>query len=254
MSDSEEFLALLSGPYTPPGYNVDIVYVIDATSSMESMLGKIKDAVLKIPQELRTVCKEYRRTIYRLRVKVTWFRDFYFDGKEAYGESEFFELPSDEQALRDYLSGIEAKGGGDEPESALEALTLAMRSDFVQEGNRKRHVIVLFTDAPAHRFEDYDKLIKTASGFGAKAEIYPQNMPANLFEFYEEWSGKRNDDGQSGVKTKLDQNGKRMALFTPDAYPWTDMEMDLDFVLRYKLDENTDLNLTGICVLIGAAT
>lgn len=39
-------------------------------------------------------------------------------------------------------NGIHEAGGGDDPESGLEALTMAMRSDFVQEG--AKNVILLF--------------------------------------------------------------------------------------------------------------
>ena len=131
---------------------MDIVFVIDATRSMEPLIEKVKNATLVFHDGLAEALRENKRIIRNLRARVIWFRDFYFDGKYAYGESPFFLLPEEKEAFHDFVASIEAKGGYDAPESALEALTLAMRSDFVQEGDKKRHVIVLFTDEEAHSF------------------------------------------------------------------------------------------------------
>ena len=87
------------------------------------MIEKVKDAALTFHEELYSTLKEYKRVINNLRIKVTWFRDFYFDGKYAYGESRFFDLPAEKQQFHDFVAGIEAKGGYDDPESSLEALT-----------------------------------------------------------------------------------------------------------------------------------
>lgn len=59
-------------------------------------------------------------------------------------------MPNEKMDLKEYLNEIYADGGGDDPESGLEALAMAMKSDFVQKGEKKRHIIILFTDAAAH--------------------------------------------------------------------------------------------------------
>ena len=208
--------------------NVDLVLVIDVTRSMEPIRTMVEKAALSFHEQLSEYLAEAKRKVDALRIKVIWFRDFYADGDQAYGESKFFELPEESDAFHDFVTALEDKGGGDEPESGLEALSLAMRSDFVQEGEKKRHIICFFTDAPAHPLEDYDKLKTEAEANGCKVTSYPENMPKDLTEFYAEWSGESTEDGTS----RLDQNDKRMILFAPCEYPYSDMEIDLENVIR----------------------
>ena len=209
--------------------NVDLVLVIDITRSMEPIRVMVDKAALKFHEQLSEYLAKARRKVDALRIKVIWFRDFYADGDQAYGESKFFELPEESDAFHEFVTTLEDKGGGDEPESGLEALTLAMRSDFVQEGEKKRHIICLFTDAPAHALEDYDKLKTEAEAKGCRVTSYPENMPKDLTELYAEWRGEKE---AGGGDSKLDQNDKRMILFAPCEYPYSDMEIDLEYVIR----------------------
>ena len=117
---------------------------------------------------------------------------------------------------------------------------MAMRSDFVQEGEKKRHIIVLFTDAAAHPFEDYDELTAEAAKKGCKPTMYPKNMPKNISEFYNAWEGNAmNQDalGCDGENTKLDADGRRIVLFAPNDYPWCDMEVNLFSLLLSQLPQ-----------------
>lgn len=237
--------------------NVDIVFVIDATASMGNMIETVKDTTLTFQEQLYAELKENKRIVNNLRVKVIWFRDFYCDGDFAYGESKFFELPEENTALHDFVGEIKAAGGGDDPESSLEALTLAMRSDFVSEGEKRRHIIVLFTDEEAHRFEDFDRLAAEAKEkYGCTPSLYPDNMPKDLAEFYNAWQG--NEDNQAalageGSLTKLDLTGRRLVLCAPDAYPWSDMEVDLENILRVNLQKGgsgEDLDMSQVFPMI----
>lgn len=237
--------------------NVDIVFVIDATDSMAPVIDMVKNATLTFQDELYEVLKENKRIIKNLRVKVIWFRDFYYDGKYAYDESKFFELPEEKEDFHDFVSEISVAGGGDDPESSLEALTLAMRSDFTQEGDRKRHIIVLFTDDEAHRFEDYDKLVEEAALKGCKPEMYPKNMPKDIAEFYNAWQGNSMSQGALGSDssgTKLDMKGRRLIIFAPDGYPWNDLEVDLENIIRCNLEKGEgggELDMSTVYPLIG---
>lgn len=209
---------------------VDFVFVIDATYGKTRLIKAIEEGTLFFYENLCNALAQRQKRLQKLRVKVTWFRDYYFDGQYAYGESKFFELPEENEDFRKYVASIRAVGGGDDPESALEALTLAMRSDFTQDGDRRKHIIVLFTDQSAHAFEDYDRLVKQASEYGYGPIIYPSDMPKSLMQLYDEWDGH-------GLNrpTKIDSRGKALILYAPDAYPWDDMEIDLDRLLRVSV-------------------
>ena len=110
---------------------------------------------------------------------------------------------------------------------------MAMKSDFVQKGEKKRHIIILFTDAAAHPFEDYDKLTAEAARKGYKPTIYPENMPKDIYELYNVWEG--NTEDFSKEVTTLDKTGRRLVLFAPNEYPWADMGIDLSSTIRYDL-------------------
>ena len=228
--------------------NVDIVFVIDVTGSMSGTIDTVKKATLTFHESLKEKLAEYHRSLSQLRVKVVWFRDYYADGTSAYGESEFMELPAQKEDFYSFVSGLTATGGGDTPETSLEALTLAMRSDFVQEGERKRHIVILFTDAPAHPFEERETLTKEANK-AKRTVIYPDNMPKDLDEFYNAWDGNSKNQGMLGANrrtTKLDLTGRRLILFAPDQYPWNDMPNKLKFVWRHDLPVDSAPDMSDV--------
>ena len=134
------FQKMLAESNTEIETNVDIVFVIDVTKSMERMIDIIQTAAISFLDEFFEKMNSMKRRVENLRVKVISFRDFYYDGNHAYNESKFFTMPNEKMGLKEYLNGIYADGGGDDPESGLEAFAMAMKSDFVQKGEKKRHI------------------------------------------------------------------------------------------------------------------
>ncbi|MDR1867169.1 MAG: hypothetical protein LBQ77_02745 [Treponema sp.] len=184
-------------------YPVDIVMCIDATGSMSDLIEKVKANALKFYEDLRNKMDEKGKIIDTLRVKVIVFRDYYADGDDAMKISSFFNLPADKEKFDHFVKVITAEGGGDEPESGLEALALAIESDWTKESAKRRHIIVVWTDASTHQLE------KKSS----KPKNYPLNMAKDFNELTDWWEG--NDF--------VNNSAKRLVLFTPDAYPWTDI-------------------------------
>lgn len=225
--------------------NVDIVFVIDATESMQPLIDKVKNLTLSFREELEKGLEKNGRKINNLRIKVIVFRDYYVDGKYAMEESGFFILPEEKQDFYNFVSKIRAGGGGDEPESGLEALALALRSDFVKDGDKKRHIIVLFTDASAHEYE------QQAGGIPSN---YPANMFRNLGDLYQTWGMDQDALGVSfDFPSRMSKDAKRLVLFAPRLYPWDEMELDLENVIRKDMDKGNggrDLDLEDVIALI----
>ena len=96
--------------------NVDIVFVIDATGSMEPVINTVKDFTLNLYDKLGDALAEKGRILDKTRARVIAFRDYYCDGKYAMEESEFFELPSENKKFRDFVANIKVEGGGDIPQ------------------------------------------------------------------------------------------------------------------------------------------
>lgn len=199
---------------------VDIVFCIDCTGSMSPIINTVKNLTLGFYDDLiKTMADSYQRKVETLRVKVIAFRDYYCDGDQAMKESEFFTLPKDKKAFHDFVASLEAKGGGDEPESALEAMALAMKSDWVKvsDPNREkaRNAVVIFTDASAHPLE------KAAGGVSS---YYPSDMLKNYNELYEAWCG------QGKAAYSMNRDAERLVIFAPeDSYPWSDMAEEIDY-------------------------
>src|SRR3712207_1969358 len=124
-------------------YNVDIVFCVDATSSMRDLIEMVKGNVLRFNEDLQKAMEEEGKVIDSLRVKVIGFRDYYFDGEKAMQESKFFSLPQEKEEFANFVNPIRAEGGGDIPENSLEALVLAMNSDWSTGGDKRRQVIVM---------------------------------------------------------------------------------------------------------------
>lgn len=222
-----DMLDLASGGATT---NVDIIFVIDATGSMTPIIKTVKNFALKFYDDVVEGLNSFNRKVNQFRVKVIVFRDYYCDGEYAMEESDFFYLPEENSEFKSFVSNIEAKGGGDEPESALEALALAMRSDWVKEGNSKRHAIVLFTDAPAHSFEKAKDV---------SIDIYPEYMFRSYEEMLEAWnSAEQGTCLDAEKKFRMDKNARRLILFAPDAEPWTDVQVDFEQCFMTQIEAN----------------
>ena len=131
-------------------YNVDMVFCIDATGSMGGLIDKVKNNALNFYQDVQKMMTNKQKKIAQLRVRVIAFRDYAADGDDAMMVTDFFNLPAEEKDFEETVKSIRAEGGGDIPEDGLEALAYAIRSDWNNAGTKRRHVIVVWTDAPTH--------------------------------------------------------------------------------------------------------
>lgn len=181
---------------------VDIVFCIDCTGSMGPVLDASKALALGFHDELKRDLEEQQKTVDQLRVKVIAFRDYYADAAGSMSESRFFTLPDDASDYAAFVNGLDASGGGDEPESGLEAFALAMNSDWNTSSGRKRHIICMLTDASAHPLEK--------AGKGAPSH-YPNDLPKTFDALTDMWFGE------------MDDKARRLVIFAPEAYPWSEI-------------------------------
>lgn len=242
MSTSDN--SIIIEPIIPIEYFCDFVFCLDITGGMAPLLRNFKKAIVNLHNMLEELYLEYSRKIVSLRVKIIAFRDIYFDGQYWLETSNFFSLPSQTNELLDALDSLDAKGGGDDPESSLEALALAMKTDWVKISDlntqRSRHVIVLFTDDAAHRFEEAE----TYTGVN-----YPSGMPKSYKELLMAWNG------QGDISLSMDKRAKRLIVFAPEeSYPWSDMSEDFEnavFLPMTKAEGGEDIAREAIINTIG---
>lgn len=164
-------------------YPIDIVFCIDVTGSMHDCIENVKKMAVNFKDDFLAAMQEAGKECSGgIRTKVIAFRD------EKIGEnmnvSPFFTMPEQEGDFKAFVGDLKEAGGGDDPESAYEALIEAFKSDWVKDGAKRRWVTVMFTDAPAH--------------------------PENLEKLVDEWNG-------------LEHNFKRLVIFAPDHPSWTEV-------------------------------
>jgi hypothetical protein len=189
-------------------YYVDIVMCIDATGSMSPIINEVKANALSFYQRFIDGMEEEGKDVAQVRIKVIAFRDYGRSDADPMEQSDFFVLPEQNDAFRSFIDSIEAKGGGDEPENALEAITYALKSNWTTEGVKRRHAILVFSDASA-----------LALGARADSPSYPSDMPADLAQLGAWWEGTDQTLGSTYQPT-----AGRLVAFVPNASPWTDMQ------------------------------
>lgn len=188
------------------GYKVDIAFVIDATGSMEPIMTEVKERALTLGDEIKEKMEQSGRHVGALRMRVIDFADFASESIEAIRTSEFFTMPGEQPQFESQIRGIQyADRGGDIPENALEALWVAMKSDWVDLPGLTpgRHIIVLITDAPPLNLGERNGCM------GYVADDYPEN----IMEMEEIW---KENSAQGGGHTKLNPKKKRLLLFAPE--------------------------------------
>jgi hypothetical protein len=199
-------------------YAVDIVLCIDSTGSMGPTLDNVKRSALSFPKRLAEEMARKGRGISSLRLKVIAFRDFGHSAQDALVETPFLDVPSGIEAFTDAVLELAPTGGGDAPESGLEALAMAMSADWEKGLDRRRHVIVMFTDAPAHPLGDPSQ---------TSAPTYPRSIPSSLEDLFTQWGHGRSRDAL------MENSAKRLLIFAPEEYPWNDIADDWNNTLFF---------------------
>jgi hypothetical protein len=194
-------------------YAVDIVFCIDATGSMTPIIDQVKANALRFYDDVQANLTAKGKNVDQLRVRVIGFRDFAADGAAALDESPFFTLPDERASFSEFVNGLVAEGGGDAPESGLEAVALAIDSPWTTTGDRRRQVIVVWTDQPAQHLN---------------ASVLPPDIasrvPADFSALTDAWEDEQGRMGSSS---------KRLILFAPDGPGWSDISAVWENVVHH---------------------
>ncbi len=210
-------------------YAVDLVICIDGTGSMSHLIEEVKSLALKFYDELEAEMKIQSKKAEQLRARVIVFRDYWADSADKVMQcSEFFDLRSQSSDFANFVSPIEADGGGDEPENGLEALGLALKSNWEKgDFSKQRYVVVVFTDASAHSLDK-----------GLKPSHYPNDIPKNFDDLTDYWH-------------EMPKPAKRLLLFAPDADPWT-MMSSWENTIHYVSEAGRGLEKTEMKEILNA--
>lgn len=132
---------------------VDIAFLIDATGSMQPCIDALKASIGLFIDTLTTPGPNSAPPVQDWRAKVVAYRDFEETGSPAFEDHPFVR---DAEALKAQLAQLKTEGGGDEPESLLDAVYqlfsggLPAAGDTEDQGKWRRGVkrfLIVFTDA-----------------------------------------------------------------------------------------------------------
>lgn len=202
-------------------YAVDLVMCIDGTGSMGHLIEAVKSAALTFYNKVEAKMDEKKKKIDQIRAKVIVFRDYWYDSPEKVMQvSDFYDLRAQAEEFSSFVSGVEADGGGDEPENGLEALGIALKSNWEKgDFSKQRYVVVVFTDASAHSLDKPPK---------PKPSHYPTDIPQTFDELTDFWE-------------QMSVTAKRLILFAPDASPWTMMSSAWENSVHYASEAGDGL-------------
>ena len=182
-----------SGPY-----DMDITFCFDFSRSMASRITPIKNGAKTIDADLREAFASREIPLDRLRVRAIAFSDIYVEGDRSLLSTPFCRLPEEEEVYFRYLTSFRPRSGGDDPESGLDALVLAMAGEWERDSESGYHVIFLWTDASAHM-----------PGSRSRPWFLPRIIPNRMEEITELWHG--------GL---MESASRLLILATPDTEPW----------------------------------
>jgi hypothetical protein len=170
--------------------------------------------------------KRQSKGIKELRARLVAFRDINDDPATSFEVTRFFSLPDEESDFSSAVQRLQTFGGADEPESGLEALYLAMQSPWVREPRdlKRRHIIMVFTDADAHEL-----------GAVTIPRSFTQSVgPKSMTDLRRYWEGGC-ASGSTG--REMDDGAKRLVLFAPDQISgvktlWSQLAEDWEHTLH----------------------
>jgi len=210
-----EPVRLAGGPQVVKGlsYAVDIVFCIDVTGSMTPILDAVKANALRFYDDVQANLIDKGKNVDELRVRIIAFRDFAADPDSALEESSFFLLPDERTIFSAFVDSLVPEGGGDAPESGLEAVALAINSPWTSRGDRRRQVIVVWTDQPAHPLN-----------FAVLPPSLASSVPTDFSSLTDLWEDPQGPVGASS---------KRLILFAPDGPGWSDISASWENVVHH---------------------
>lgn len=147
----------------------DFIFLIDGTGSMAPCMDALKQSIEVFLDSINAP----QATVHDWRGKVVLYRDQQLDGSKWLEDNPFV---TDGAALKGQIDAMQAKGGGDEPESALDALHKLATYPQAAKGaqdvgphewryrSAAARVVIVFSDATFKPTMTYD------AGAGGTAE------------------------------------------------------------------------------------
>ncbi|MDM8529402.1 vWA domain-containing protein [Anaerolineales bacterium HSG24] len=162
---SERWLVKLADAPAPPRrIKLDLLFLIDATGSMDDEISKVQDTVFDVTARIDALPGQ---------PQVHYGMVTYRDRDDSF-VSRTYPFTPDVRKFADNLDTVYADGGGDYPESLNEALHKSI-SDMSWRQSDTIKLVVLIADAPPHLdyAQDYDYAEEMVTAAEQGIKIFP---------------------------------------------------------------------------------
>jgi uncharacterized protein (DUF58 family) len=153
---------------------LDMVFVLDATNSTDSVFQAMRDQAMDTAFSIHTFSRDVDD-----QYGIVIYRDPIDNPDDPEDKNEYFQLTSDRETLQEYLDAVVPHGGRDDPEDWVGAFTLALTKMHWRDGKK---CLFWITDANAHgsrfsleradRHEDQAALLPPLVERAAREHIY----------------------------------------------------------------------------------
>lgn len=143
----------LAKPISKTSSDIDVIFNIDTSGSMSSLLSHARDNIRSIVEQVRTKSSSSRFAI-------TSFRDYHqiTGHNRDYPSKVDLDFSSDVNQIQQVLDKLSADGGGDIPETSLSGILAGLNLKW-RAGVHK--IVITITDAPPHDPEPISGLTST---------------------------------------------------------------------------------------------
>jgi len=210
------------GPTVNTSPRIDVVFVLDTTSSMSPFIQAAKEKIWSIASTMATA---QHAPVIRMGLVA------YRDRGDAY-VTRAVDLSEDLDSVYAKLMDFRAQGGGDGPESVNQALHEAVQSLSWSQDQNTYKVVFLVGDAPSHmdyaNDVHYPETLRVARERGIVINAIQCGQDQNTTR---DWRQIANFGG--GDYFQVEQSGSAIALATPYDAKLAELSAELDSTRLY---------------------
>lgn len=194
---------------------LDFTFVVDTENKKELLDGLSHQLFENFFQTVKENLQKSKRNC-DIRAQIMWYRRH----KENYcgGESIFFDLPTENGRLRDYIANIATRDAIFKANSICSILKRSLNYKFRNDGSKERQIIVFLSE------KEDDVCAKDMRGL-------------ELSNFYSMWEEQVDADNRKERNSRR----RRLCLITPCVYPYSEFEVDLENTIRFNIGNECTL-------------
>ncbi len=201
---------------------IEVVFVLDTTSSMSGMIEAAKEKIWSIASTMASA-----QNAPEIKMGMVAFRD----RGDSY-VTKVLDLSSDLDSMYASLMDYRAEGGGDGPESVNQAIYDAVHKISWSQDKQTYRVVFLLGDAPPHMdYPDdvpYTQSLKIAQQKGIKFNAIQAGQSTNTTH---QWKQIASLGG--GLYFQVEQGGSAIAISTPYDQQMAELSSKLDETKLY---------------------